>query len=193
MEREDIDWEKKVSYYEFESVTESYNNKQGEKRFYKRIARVDYKDVKLRDVYARLMEVSKDYLVHRHMTILDKVYWARFLCNVDQPILWMDYSMNIKLTEKNQVQSAHFSGKQQTLHDSLIQDEDGNFDYIYHLSDDTNHDSVLTIKIIEDIISLESGIRFATKARSQPYTVRVVMMLRMLLSTLARSSPLTLK
>ena len=152
LEREDIDWEKKVSYYEFEMVNESYNNKQGEKRFYKRIARVDYKDVKLRDVYARLMELSKDYLVHRHMTIVDKVYWARFLCNVDQPVLWMDYSMNIKLTEKNQVQSAHFSGKQQTLHDSLIQDEDGNFNYIYHLSNDTNHDSVMTIKIIEDII-----------------------------------------
>ena len=61
--------------------------------------------------------------------------------------------MNIKLTEKNQVQSAHFSGRQQTLHDSLIQHPDASHTFIYHhLSDDTNHDSVMTGKIIEDII-----------------------------------------
>ena len=55
----------------------------------------------------------------------------------------MDYFQNIKLTEKNQVQSAHFSGKQQTLHDSLMQNK-GHHDYVHHLSNDTNHDSVMT-------------------------------------------------
>ena len=71
--------------------------------------------------------------------------------------MWMDYSQNIKLTEKRQAQSAHFSGKQQTLHDSLIL-HDNTYTYIYHLSDDTNHDSVMTLKIIEDIIKFHPTI-----------------------------------
>ena len=65
----------------------------------------------------------------------------------------MDYSMNIKLTEKNQVQSAHFSGKQQTLHDTLVRYPGSDqYQYLYHVSDDTNYDSVMTAKIISDVI-----------------------------------------
>ena len=64
-------------------------------------------------------------------------------------MLWLDYSQNIKLTEKNQVQSAHFLGKQQTLHDSLLFHKHKN-QYIYHLSNDTNHDSVMTSMILEE-------------------------------------------
>ena len=64
----------------------------------------------------------------------------------------MDYSQNIKLVEKKQVQRAHFSGHQHTLHDSLIQN--GNeYMYIYHISDDTNHDSIMTNEIIMSIIT----------------------------------------
>ena len=153
-DNEEIDWEKHhhVSYYQFQQVIESYHNKEGEQKFYKRIARVDFHDVPLKQVYDMLMASAEDYLVHRHMTLLDKVYWAKYLCSIDQPVIWMDYSMNVKLTEKNQVQSAHFSGRQQTLHDSLIQEQHGKYTYIYHLSDDTNHDSVMTSRIIEDNI-----------------------------------------
>ena len=146
----DVDWEKLVSYYQFEPVTEKFYDREGKEKFYKRVARTDYKDVKLKRVYELLMESSKSYLIHRYHTLSDKVYWNRYLGSVNQPIIWMDYSMNIKLTEKNQAQSAHYSGRQQTLHDSLIQQPDGSFFFIYHLSDDTNHDSVMTGKIIED-------------------------------------------
>ena len=151
-ESDEINWDKRVSYYQFQSVIEKYKDLQGTEKFYKTIARVDVQDVSLRDVYQLLMDCSKDYLLHRYRTLLDKVFWAKYLCSVNQPIMWMDYSMNVKLTEKNQVQSAHFSGCQQTLHDSLIQHTDGTYTYIYHLSDDTNHDSIMTGKIIEDII-----------------------------------------
>ena len=34
--------------------------------------------------------------------------------------MWLDYSQNINLTEKFQVQSAHYSGKQQTLHNTVL-------------------------------------------------------------------------
>ena len=64
----------------------------------------------------------------------------------------MDYSQNIKLVEKDQVQSAHFSGKQQTLHDTLISYK-GTNQYVYHLSNDTNHDSGMATEIVESTIS----------------------------------------
>ena len=150
-DKEEYDWDKRVSFYQFEMVTETYYNKKGEKTFYKRCARKDYKDVPLKDVYKLLLECAGEYLVHRHHTLLDKVFWEKYASGTTEPIVWMDYSMNIKLTEKNQVQRAHFSGRQQTLHDSLIQSGTGNT-YIYHLSDDTNHDSVMSSIIIESNI-----------------------------------------
>ena len=64
----------------------------------------------------------------------------------------MDYSMNIEFTEKIQAQSAHYSGRQQTCRCSLIDGPTTEKLYVYHISDDTNHDSVMTSTIIRDII-----------------------------------------
>ena len=144
-------WEKKVSYYQFLTVEVSYWNKEGVKKFYTRTARKDYTDVPLKDVYKVFQESARSYLVHRYHTLLDKVYWQQYIDENSGAIVWMDYSQNVNLTEKNQTQSAHFSGQQQTLHDTLIL-LDGKHQYIYHLSDDTNHDSVMTLNIIEDVI-----------------------------------------
>ena len=66
--------------------------------------------------------------------------------------LWLDYSQNIAFTEKKQVQVAHFSGKQHTLHNTVIQSPNDEKVYLYHLSYDVNHNSVLTFYIIKDII-----------------------------------------
>ena len=85
--------------------------------------------------------------------INDKFYWKNFCQTKKDQTLWLDYSQNIAFTEKKQVQSAHFSGRQHTLHNTVIQSpNEGESVYIYHLSDDTNHDSVLTFSIIRDII-----------------------------------------
>ena len=145
-------WEKKVSFYQFESVQETYYDKKRKKKFYTRIARRDYSDQTVRSVYQRLQNCARSYLLHRYHTLLNKVYWQRYLEEANSAVIWMDYSQNIKLTEKNQVQSAHFSGKQQTLHDSLIQNK-GHHHYVYHLSNDTNHDSVMTEAILNDLIA----------------------------------------
>ena len=128
-------WEKKVSFYQFESVQETFYDKKGKKKFYTRIARRDYSDQTVRSVYQRLQNYARSYLLHQYHTLLNKVYWQRYLEEADSAVIWMDYFQNIKLTEKNQVQSAHFSGKQQTLHDSLIQNK-GHHHYMYHLSND---------------------------------------------------------
>ena len=46
-----------------------------------------------------------------------------------------DSSENIAIKAKSEVQDAHFSGKQYTLHCAII--EPGEQKYVYHLSDDT--------------------------------------------------------
>ena len=66
---------------------------------------------------------------------------------------WTTFKI-LHLTEKMQVQSAHFSGKQHSLHNTIIKKpNDANVIYVYSLLDDTNHDSVMTLEIIENIIN----------------------------------------
>ena len=50
------------------------------------------------------------------------------------------------------MQSSYYSGKQHTLHDGLIQQPNGVRKYIFHLSDDTTHDSFMTDVIVKDIV-----------------------------------------
>ena len=102
-------------------------------------------------MYQRPENCAKSCLLHRYDTLLDKVFWQRYLEEANSAVISIDYSQNIKLTEKNQVKSGHFSGKKQTLHDSLIQNK-GHHHYVYHLSNDTNHDSVMTKAILNDLI-----------------------------------------
>ena len=53
----------------------------------------------------------------------------------------LDFLENLALKPKFELQDAHFSGKQYSLHCSFV--EPGENKYEYHLSDDTNHDSIL--------------------------------------------------
>ena len=49
------------------------------------------------------------------------------------------------------MQEAHFSGKQYTLHCSIV--EPGMNKYVYHLCDDTKHDPVFVNEVLEDIFT----------------------------------------
>ena len=63
----------------------------------------------------------------------------------------LDFSMNLALRPKDEVQSAHFSGKQFTLHFAIVEPFDHR--YHYHLSDDTKHDGIFVDNVLRDIIS----------------------------------------
>ena len=143
---------KKVHYYVFETVDTQYYNNRGKLVSYSRTARVDKHDF-VENIIEQLQLLAQKYILHRFFVINDKVYWKKFLQSTEYHTLWLDYSQNIAFTEKKQVQSAHFSGKQHTLHNTVIQSPNqGKIVYVHHLSDDTNHDSVLTFSIIRDII-----------------------------------------
>ena len=95
------------------------------------MARQDYHDVPL-DVYKLLQGCAKEYLQHRFHVSVDRVYWAKYLAETDKHVVWLDYSMNISLTPKLEVQSSHYSRKQHTLHDNLIRypGTEGTYKYI---------------------------------------------------------------
>ena len=48
-----------------------------------------------------------------------------------------------------EVQDAHFSGNQYYLHCAIV--EHGENKYVYHLSDDTNHDTAFVHEVLENI------------------------------------------
>ena len=81
----------------------------------------------------------------------DKVFRKNFCAVSECNIFTIDYSENINLKPKHEAQSAHFSGRQHTLHCCVHQRGD-KINYIYHLSDDTYHDNVMTATVIEDLI-----------------------------------------
>ena len=62
----------------------------------------------------------------------------------------LDFSQNLSLIPKYEVQSAHFSGKQYTFHCAIVEPFDTR--YHYHLSDDTKHDPFYVDQVLRDII-----------------------------------------
>ena len=65
----------------------------------------------------------------------------------------MDYSENLSCTPKFEPQDAHFSSKQTSLHCTVATKPFiGEKFYLYHLSDDKNHDAAYTISVMEDLL-----------------------------------------
>ena len=141
-----------MPYYVYENVSTKYYNKQGKEVFYDRTARLDEREP-LADCIVKLQELAVPYLLHQFSVCCDTVYWNEFLNQTSHYVLWLNYSQNFALKEKKQVQSAHFSGKQQTLHNTVLYKPNRQgHKFLYHLSDDTNHNHVFTFSVINDII-----------------------------------------
>ena len=62
-----------------------------------------------------------------------------------------DFSENIAIKPKFEVQEAHFSGKQYTLHCSIVGPVMN--EYVYHLCDNTKHDPVFVNEVLEEIFT----------------------------------------
>ena len=143
-----FDNKKPFSFYMFKSLTEKYFNKQGQPKEYTRTARVD-DSATTAALFEMLNQRAKPYLLHRYAVVSDKVFWNLF--QQKHPFIHIDYSENIQISAKHEAQSAYYSGKQHTLH-CTVMSIDGTPEFIYHLSDDTNKDSTLTSTILKSII-----------------------------------------
>ena len=105
----------------------------------KEMPRVD-KRVLLLDCISKLQGLTVPYLLYQFSVCCDTVYWKEFLFQTYHYVLWLDYSQNLVLKGKRQVQSAHFLGKQQTLHNTVFFNPNNQgHKLIYHFSDDTKN------------------------------------------------------
>ena len=138
---------KETSYCLFEKKTETYI-KNGEEKSYERTIRIDRSD-KVSYIVQQLVDSGDSYLRHRkHVeniaTVLPKIrerHKGRYI--------EIEFSGNIAIKTKSEVQEAHFSGKQYALHCTIVQH--GEVKFVYHLSDDTTHDPSFVQQVLEDI------------------------------------------
>lgn len=142
---------KKVSFYIFGPVKETYYNKYGKLESYDRTSRID-ESLPIEELEMRLFMEGEKYLLHKLIVLNDTTVFPDLLESFNGIYLHGDFSENIKLTEKKQAQSAHFSGKQSSLH-CVVMDPPSPHKYIYHFSDDTNHDGAFVDLVLRDIIN----------------------------------------
>ena len=107
------------------------------------------KKKKLCEIVKKLLNRGESYL--RHRSHVDNI--AAVLPMIRESFsgkyIELDFSENLALKPKNEIQDAHFSEKQYSLHYSIV--EPGEKKYVYHLSKDTNHDPVFVNEVLEDI------------------------------------------
>ena len=141
-----------VSYYVFEKKQETYFTAEGKETTYDRVARVDKKET-FAMILTKLLAKKERYLHHRKVVDADRVGWPLLMEAAEELyVLHLDFSMNIAITPKKEVQAAHFSGKQYSLHCLILTNEKlGINHYIYHLSDDTRHDWAFVHEILHDV------------------------------------------
>ena len=139
-----------VSYYTFASKQKTYFNTAGKESCYSRTTRID-QEGNLKELVDKLEQRKLAYIQHRFSVNNEEFYWKKFQENCNRLTVWIDYSMNIEITEKKQAQSALYSGSQQMCHCTIIKGN-GYLKYVFHLSDDTNHGSVMTFTIVRDVI-----------------------------------------
>ena len=96
------------------------------------------------------MDTGNAYLKHRTYVNNVSSVFPEMKSNYDGKYIELNFSQNLALRPKDEVQSAHFSGKQFTLHSSIVNPVNNR--YHFHLSDDTSHDDVFVDHAIRYII-----------------------------------------
>ena len=120
---DEMDANNNCKYYEYRRVEESYIGKNGERFEYTRTARVDITEP-VHMLVAKLLGLSKKYL--RHRTYVDNCTCVFPLSKESYTgkFIELDFSQNLSLRPKDEVQSAHFSGRQFTLYCAIVEPAD---------------------------------------------------------------------
>ena len=150
--------DKMVSYYQYEVVVEEYVAKRGpdkgKLKTTKRTDQVTYcKDTK--DVVALLGSRRKKYLCHKYQLAHDHYHWKAIIETATpkaSPIWHMDFSENLALTPKSEVQDAHFNKSQSSLHCTVSHLGEKQHSFHYHLSDNKSHDVTFVRQVVEDLV-----------------------------------------
>ena len=124
--------------------------KEGVTKTYTKTTSVD-KNKSVCDIYADLVARGVRYLYHRSIAENIKAVLPKIFESFTGKYIEIHFSQNIALKTKDEVQNAHFSGKQQSLYCSIVIDENDAMIYVYHLSDDTGHDPTFVDEALNDI------------------------------------------
>ena len=138
----------RVKFFQFKVAEKEYKRKRtGEVKLTKRTDRVQ-KEASIIDLAEDFASVRKEYLVYRYQIENDKFQWSRIVDTVSEygRNYHLDYSENLQCSTKFEPQSANFNKDQYSLHCTVAHcfEERVYNKYIYHLSNDTNHDSRFT-------------------------------------------------
>ena len=109
---------KATSYYLFEKKTETYM-KNDEEKSYEQTTRID-KGHKVNNIVQQLVDSGDSHLRHQRrfdnvVTVLPKIKERHTGKYIE-----VDFSENITLKAKNEVQEAHFLGKQYAMHCTIM-------------------------------------------------------------------------
>ena len=138
---------KTINYHVFEVKIESFV-KMGVTEEYSRTTRVDKKEP-VCDIFSKLMWIGDKYLRHRsHVDNINSVL-PKIKERFTGTYIEMDFSENLALKMKCEIQTAHFSGKQYALHCSIVERPERS--YVYHLSNDTGHDPFFVDEVLRMI------------------------------------------
>ena len=140
----------KMVYNQFILETYEYTNRKGEKTEGKCTVRKTFHD-EFDSFKSKLDSCGASYMNHRFEIKNDIYYWLRISGNSNLGYIFhMDFSENVSCTPKFEPQDAHFSGKETSLHCSVVSKPymlEKECTYVYHLSDDRTHDFAFTISV----------------------------------------------
>ena len=141
--------EKEINYYIF-GPKNGVILQNGKEIQYTRTTRIDKKE-EVSVIAQKLISIKDSYLKHRsHVDNINKVF-PIVKESFQGTYIELNFSENIAIKLKFEVQEAHFSAKQYTLPCSIV--EPGMNKYVYHLCDDTKHDPVSVDEVLEDIFT----------------------------------------
>ena len=145
---DEIDATNNCKYYK--RIEETYIGKSGRKMEYTRTARVDLCEP-VSQLVEKLHGLTEKYLKHRIYVDNYSSVFPLLKESCSYKFIELDFSQNLSLRPKDEVQSSHLSGKQFTLHCAIV--EPDQYRYHYHISDDTKHDRFFVDYVVRDIIA----------------------------------------
>ena len=134
-------------YGYFANKKESYL-RDGKNITYTRTARRDTTEP-VCQIVKLMVETGPAYLKHRSYVDNISAVLPLMETSFTGHYIELDFSENIAITPKHEIQEAHFSGKQYTLHCTIV--KPGEKKYVYHLSGDTKHDAIFVQNVLTDI------------------------------------------
>ena len=146
---EEANDDKACKFYSYQRVIESYIGKDGKPVEYQRTAHVD--DTKpVKHPIRLIKDGGSKYKKHQSYVDNCSTVFPMMKDVSDKKFIELDFSQNLAIPPNLEVQSAHFSNKQYTLHCVIAKPFDKR--YHYDLSNDTKHDGIFVDHVFRDLI-----------------------------------------